>query len=312
MKNTCLSSRPSASVAAFLMLLVVAGCTPEAPLEPAGDMTPTEFDNENETSRAAGAQFTPLDPITKNIDIEGHPIEWTIDPKVKLDGGPGLIKVDLKALIDASDFQNQFPTMMNKSWDYDECGVRTSTRSATIRPAADGQLFVGVTGRGEIWECVKTKIPETYWEVRDLGWFGKHKLPAVRWEMKTAKTRLVSQSISIEALARPVFRDNTVAAEIQVTSARPSGLLGKAVALLDPLLDLRNEVADFAQERIEEKLRDKRFRLPEEFRDFNVVTDGSKFIDLGDGRLGIELLASGSITQDQLATLLNELIDNTE
>ena len=111
-----------------------------------------------------------------------------------------------------------------------------------------------------------------------------------------------------EALAHPVFRHNTVTAVIEVTSARPSGLLGRAVALLDPLLDLRDKVTDLAQEKIEEKLLDKRFRLPEEFRDFNVTINSSKFIGM-DGGLGVEVSASGSITQDQLATLINESVD---
>ena len=302
-----------------ILAVLLAGCsTDQAPSTPKGpDQTVVEngttYAEKVETApvdqgRAAGSQSTSLDPITRSFEIEGHPIEWTIYPKFRLSGGAGLIEVDLNALIDASDLQNQFPTMMNRSWDYDECGVRTSTRSATIRPAANGQLFVGITGRGEIWECVKTKIPETYRKVRDLGLLGKHKLPAIRWKMKTAKTRVVSQSISIEALAHLVFRHNTVTAVIEVTSARPSGLLGMAVALLDPLLDLRDKVTDLAQEKIEEKLLDKRFRLPEEFRDFNVTINSSKFIGM-DGGLGVEVSASGSITQDQLATLINESVD---
>ena len=84
--------------------------------------------------------------------------------------------------------------------------------------------------------------------------------------------------------------------------------MGRAVALLDPLLDLRDKVTDLAQEKIEEKLLDKRFRLPEEFRDFNVTINSSKFIGM-DGGLGVEVSASGSITQDQLATLINESVD---
>ena len=51
--------------------------------------------------------------------------------------------------------------------------------------------------------------------------------------------------------------------------------------------------------------------LPKQFRDFKVVINSSKFIDLGGGSLGIKLSASGSITQVQLATLLNEQNDKT-
>ena len=260
--------------------------------------------------RAADPQFTPLDPITKNLKVEGRSIKLTILPEIAVSGSDGLVKVDLNALVDASDLQRQLPTLMNKRWKYDECGVRTSTHSAAVHPADNGQLHVAVTAGAELWECVKTKFPETYSKVRKIG-FAKIKLPWIRWKMKTAKTKLLSQSIRIEALARPVFTGDTVTADIKVTQAVPSGLLGKAVEMLDDLLDLQAKFTELVQREIGKMLSGQQFPLPKEFRDFNVVINSSKFIDRGAASLGIELSASGSITQAQLATLLNEQIGET-
>ena len=268
-----------------------------------------EVTAENE-GRGAEPEFSPLRSITKDLKIEGRPIKLKIQPLIAVSGSDGTVSVDLNALIDATDLQSQLPALMNKSWSYDECGVRTSTHGASVRPTGTGQLQVGVTAQGQLWECVKTKIPETYWKVRDLGWLGKTKLPAIRWKMKTMKTRLVSQSIVIEALARPVFKGDTVTADIEVTRVVPSGLLGEAVEMLDDLLDLQDKITKLVQREIDQLLRGERLRLPTLFRDFRVSINSLKFIDLGDGQLGIELSATGSITQVQLATLLNEKIEN--
>ena len=56
--------------------------------------------------RAAEPQFTPLNPITKNLKVEGRSIKLTIQPEINVSGSDGSVKVDLNALVDASDFQS--------------------------------------------------------------------------------------------------------------------------------------------------------------------------------------------------------------
>ena len=46
-------------------------------------------------------------------------------------------------------------------------------------------------------------------------------------EMKTLKTRLLSQSAHIEALVRPEIDGDAVTVEVKGTKAMPSGLLGR-------------------------------------------------------------------------------------
>ena len=45
----------------------------------------------------------------------------------------------------------------------------------------------------------------------------------------------------------PVFRGDTVTADIKVTRAVPSGLLGKAVEMLDDLLELQYKITELIQ-----------------------------------------------------------------
>ena len=302
------SRRAVAGVVSGLVVAIVLGTAGDATTSGESSAEAVRPGAAKAPAAAAESQFTPLNPITKKLKVDGRPVELTIYPEIAVSGSDDSVKVDLNVLVDASDLQSQLPRLMNKSWKYDECGVRTSTSGATVRPTGNDQLHVGVTARGQLWECVKTKIPETYWKVRDLG-FLKTKLPAIRWKMKTGKTRLVSQSIRIEALARPVFKGDSVTANIRVTRAVPSGLLGKAVEMLDDLLELQDKITKLVQREINKMLLGEQLRLPKQFLDYNAVINSSKFIDLGGGSLGIELSASGSITQVQLAKLLNEQID---
>lgn len=257
---------------------------------------------------AANAEFTSVDPITKTFEIEGQSTTLTIHPEFAVSGENGSIKVDLSAVIDASNLQGDLTALMNKRWSHEECGERFSTHSASVTPAGNGRLHVGLTAQAQKWECGGTKVPKTYCKDTWIKVFGlKTKgIPkcTVKWEQSRWKTKLISQSIRVEALAYPVIKGDTITAEVNVTKAMPSGLAKHLVNAFG----LHGKVKDLVQRKIDEKVRGQQFRLPKELQAYNVVIDGADFMDLGGGRLGLKLLASGLITQAQLAELINEQI----
>ncbi len=252
---------------------------------------------------SASAKFTSVDPIIKTLNIEGQTTTLTFHPEFSVSGSDGAVKVDLNSVIDATDLQGDLSVLMNKRWKYDECGERFSTHGTTVHPIGDGRLHVGVTAQAQLWKCVKTKIPKIYSKMIRIGPL-KTKVPTVHWVMKTMKTKVISQSVRVEAAVRPVVNGDTVTAEVTVTKAMPSGLAKTLVKVFG----LHGKVKDLIQRKIDGKLRGQQFRLPEEVRAFNVVINSASFIDLGGGRLGLKLSASGFATQTQLAELINEQI----
>ena len=257
-----------------------------------------------DSGRAANTQFTSVNTLTTTVNIEDQITTLTIHSEVAASSGSdGSFKVDLNTIVDASDLKSDLTPLLNKRWEYDECGQRFSTRGATVRPAGNGQLHIGVTARGELWECIKTKVPVTHREMKKIG-FIKTKVPVIRWEMKTLKTRLLSQSAHIEALVRPEIDGDAVTAEVKVTKAMPSGLLGRLVKAVG----LHDEIKDLIQSKIDEKLRGQKILLPKEVRAYKVVIHSADFIALDGDGLGLKISASGSITQAQLSTLLNKRV----
>ncbi|WP_372922020.1 hypothetical protein [Roseovarius sp.] len=252
------------------------------------------------------AEFTPVKPITETFDVEGQTTTITVDPQIRLSGQDGLVEVGIKAIIDAGDLQGDLVNLMNRNWKKDECGERFRTHSATIRPAGD-KLSVGVTAQAQLWECVKTKVPKTYFENKCvLHAFGKcqvkTKVPVIRWEMETAKTKLISQSARLEALVTPVFDDGQITAQVQVTNAMPSGLAGDLVRLFG----LQGKVRDLVQKEVSAKVAGQGFAFPPEVMAYDPQVEEVDFVDLGGGKLGIALEATGRITQAQVAALLAE------
>lgn len=262
----------------------------------------------------ASAEFTPVMPITKAFDIEGQQTTITIHPEFAVSGQNGVVKVDLSAVIDATDLQRNLINMLNKRWKFEDCGERFTTSNPTIRPADDGQLHIGITAQAQKWACGGTKIPKIYckdtWIITKLPFGAKLKTKGIpkcttKMEYEGWKTKLISQSVRAEALVRAVVNGDTIAVDARVTKAMPSGLAKHLVNAFG----LHNKIKDLVQQEVNDKLHAKQYRLPEEVRAYDVVIREASFIDLGDGRLGLKVSASGTITQKQLAILLNGKIN---
>lgn len=119
---------------------------------------------------------------------------------------------------------------------------------------------------------------------------------------KTMKTKLISQSIRVEAYVRPVINGNTISAEVDVTNAMPGGLAQSLVKAFG----LHGKIKNMIKNKIDAKLRDKKYSLPKEANLYKVVLKQTTFTDLGNGRLGLKTSAKAEITQDQVALLINQ------
>ena len=196
----------------------------------------------------AESKRTSTSPIIKTFQVEDQTITLMI-PEFAVSGNDSAIGITLKVIVDVTDLKGTLVAQMNKRWKYDECGERFETRGATVRPGENGQLHVSVTAQAQRWKCVKTKIPKVRWEVKRVGPI-KTKVPQFYSEMKTAKTRLVSQSIHLEALIRAVLNGDTVTADVNVTKAMPSGLAKHFVKAFG----LHDKIKNGVQSKIEERL----------------------------------------------------------
>ncbi|MBU1834722.1 MAG: hypothetical protein KJ834_01625 [Alphaproteobacteria bacterium] len=257
----------------------------------------------------AFAERSSLPPITKSFTIEGVSTSVTIHPDFAVSGSNGVVAVDLRARVDASDLQRDLKALLDRRWKFEDCGDRFTTGNPDIRPAGNGGLHIGLTAQAQKWQCVKTKLPKTYFENKCVVHaFGKcrfsTKVPVIHMKMETAKTKLISQSIRLEALASTAISGDAISAEIRVTKALPSGLAGQLVKAFG----LHDKIKGLVQTKLREKLREHRFVLPEEIKAYDVEILQADFVDLGGGRLGLDVRAQGRITQAQIAALLaNEL-----
>ncbi len=250
---------------------------------------------------AALADYTPISTIDKTIEIAGQSAQLKIMPTFAIHGEEGVVKVDMNALVDASDLQGSASSALNKRWKYEECGERFNTSGATVTPMADGRLHIGITAQAQKWQCIKTKVPKTYSKMVKIG-FAKIKVPEIRWVMETMKTKLISQSIRVEAAVLPVIDGDRVSAEVKVTKAMPSGLAKTLVGAFG----LHGKIKGLVQRELNQRLGGKHYRLPAQMQAYDARLNAAKFVDLGNGKLGLRLEASGAITQAQLATMINE------
>ena len=253
------------------------------------------------TTSNAYAKYTEIDPVTQTFKVAGKTTSVHIKPNFALTSVDGAVQVDVNADIDASDLRNNLISMMNKQWKYEECGQRLTTNNASIRPASDGRLIVSITGQAQQWKCAKFDVPRIRMVMKKIG-FIKTKVPQTYMHRETAKTKLISQSLHIEAYVRPVIRGNTIYAEVDVTNAMPGGL---AKSLVNGL-GLHGFIKKMIESEINAQLRDKKYDLPKEANLYNVVIKGARFTDLGQGRLGLKASAKAEITQEQVAILINQ------
>lgn len=251
--------------------------------------------------------YSEVPTITKEVTVGGQTTTLRIDPSFKLSGGQGFVQLGVKATIDASDLQRDLPGQINGRKKYDECGTRFYLKDATIRPAGGGKALIGITAQAQQWHCVKTKVPKTYFKVKKTIFGIKTKVPVIKWKIDTFKTKLVSQSARIEALVWPSISGGHAQANVQVTKAAPSGLLGGLVKTFG----VEGKIRSLAQKEVNKALKAKgRMALPAEFDRYKVKVQNASFVDIGGGKLGLNLSATGKATQAQLAELIADTLTN--
>jgi hypothetical protein len=225
---------------------------------------------------------------------------------------PTNIRMDIA--LDLSDLQQRLASQINRRKSYDECGLRSSVSSTRIIPGVNARAVLSATLHGEFWQCVKTKIPEVYcedtWIETKLPFGGHLKtkgIPKCRteWNMKTAKTRVGSQSADVSMDLIPTIANNEFAVDVQVTNAKLSGLAGELVKLFG----WDDEIRKLVQQEVGKALKKDplRLALPEETRPLSMQLMSVQFTDRGTGRLGAKITATAQISIWKLVQLTGKL-----
>ena len=256
----------------------------------------------NTTFASVDDSLTKLDTITHTFNVKGHEITVSADPSIGINGNKGKYNVDLDTVIDIEGLHKIIKSNLNKTWKYSECGRQLYTKNTSLTATSNGDLKVSLDGQGKIITCIKG--PVTHTEVKDWGLLGKHRVPVVR---KGIIARVpVSQSINIQGVIRPIIKGDLVTASVSISRAMPSGVIKQFVKVFG----LHGKVKKLIQKEIDKELSktNAKFKLPPEFKQYNVNIKEAKFVQMQNGHLGIKLAASGSITQQQLADLINKEI----
>jgi hypothetical protein len=180
--------------------------------------------------------------------------------------------------VDLGEAQAQLQNTLNAIRRDDRCGDNWNVWDARVAP--NGQsIRVDLHARYFRNECVIVRRPY----VR-RGEF------RVRWRNEIiGETRLVSQSGHFAADVWPVFQGNTVSVDAKVVTADTGGLLGR--------LNLEGQIKPFLTGKIREALADRaKFPLPPGLTNANLTFTEVTFVDLGGGRLGMKIKATGKLT----------------
>jgi hypothetical protein len=207
------------------------------------------------------------------------------------------IKLDITADVDVSDLQAEFHNL-NGRREYKECGTRFSLSNARLSPVGNGKLLFSIKANAEQWVCTNIKLPKFYTKRSKIslpfgGW--TYGLPKVytKWETKTGKTRLVSQSTWVEGLIWPTVQKSKVRIRMKFTKAAADGLLGGLVnGILKSYLQLVSNLILLNNERA----------LPKKFDQYKIQVKHVDFVDHGGGRLALRIEADGKATMTQLSS----------
>lgn len=180
--------------------------------------------------------------------------------------------------IDLSDVQAKLTHMISSQRKDDRCGLNYNVWDPSIRPNGRA-IRVDFHARAFENKCVVTKVPK----IKD-GYKLTFKNEIV------GETKLWSQSGHIAIDVWPVFQGQTVTFDAKVITADMGGLLGH--------LKLDGQIKSLLTDRVQDELRSKlNVALPAALKTVALQIGEANFIDLGNGKLGLKIKASGAFTQ---------------
>jgi hypothetical protein len=178
--------------------------------------------------------------------------------------------------IDLGDAQNQMERELNSIRHVDRCHSNWNVWDAKVLPNGHS-INVDLNARFYENQCTIITVPE---------WHG---LFHMEWHDRVVEeTTLISQAGHFAVDIWPVIEGENITVNAQVVTADANGLLGR--------LKINGQIKDFLTPKIRDALRDKvHAKLPPEFAKAGVKMDVS-FIDLGGGKLGMKVKATGKVS----------------
>jgi hypothetical protein len=228
---------------------------------------------------AADAATTSVAPIEHTVEILGDAATITVTPSLSIDGEPGRWTATLEARIDASEIQSALRKALPVVLEDNHCGSRTKITHGKIRPVGD-RLKVTARLDYEHFTCP----PRLFGFPIGGGFY------------------TLRQGAQLVAHASLAFGVTDIGIQPQMGPVDVEGLIGRT------LVGVAVEI--LAQNRLQAILVDAaskaRVDLPEAFARLGMTITTARFVDLGDGRLGVEVSAAAEMSEALLLELLDE------
>lgn len=180
--------------------------------------------------------------------------------------------VSVDAVADLGDAQQKLQLVLNGIRHDDRCGPNWNVWDARVIPNGSA-IKVDLHARYFVNRCIKTKRP----------------VSLVRWKNKVVfETKLFSQAGHIVIDFTPVAAKGVITLHTKVVTADMSGLLGR--------LKVNGQIKDLLEQKIQDVVRDKvTAALPPELKKAGFEVHEISFPDLGGGKLGVRIKASGKL-----------------
>jgi hypothetical protein len=181
-----------------------------------------------------------------------------------------------ETVVDLGEFQAAMQKMLNSIRQDSRCADNWNVWDAKVMPNG-GSIKIDLQARYFLNKCVIVTVPE---------WQG---LWTVRMKDRVVgETILVSQQAHLAVDVTPVISNGVVTATADVVTADANGLLGR--------LKITGQIKSFLNDKLNAALQDKlKAALPPELVKAGVQISELQFIDLGGGKLGLKLKASGTL-----------------
>lgn len=196
---------------------------------------------------------------------------------------PGSVMKGIKApfvvetTIDLGEVQTALQNLLNTTRKDSRCSDNYNVWDARVIPNGSS-IKVDFQARYFLNKCVIITVPE---------WHGIWRM---EWHDRVVgETILISQAGHIAVDVTPVIRNGVVTVETNVVTADMNGLLGR--------LKLNGQVKSFLNDKIRGALQAKlTANLPSEVTKADVQVTEITFPDLGGGKLGMKVKATGKLT----------------
>jgi hypothetical protein len=238
---------------------------------------------------SAYAQYAPLPPLTREVTVAERKFPIRIEPKLRLLPEDGALKLELIADADLSEGQGVLKAIAEGRKKDDECGDTIDVHSVSVYPSGN---VVRVDGKVHVdrWVCTYMDVPK----INGL---------TVRMErVRTLKTRVFEQTVDLCIELAPQLQAKSIALDVRVVCAAPSGALGEVVRALGLADLLKREIEKAIQQEVARQQLS--FLFPPEFEQYGVQIREVKFVDRGGRALGASASGSARLTQADFADLL--------